>query len=43
MSNTYQFDTIAKTAGSSISGFDNTPSINDTGLVAFVGKVNGTE
>ena len=45
MSNTYKFDTIARTAnsGSGLTSFDNTPSINDFGLVSFVGKLNGTE
>ena len=45
MSNIYKFDTIARTAGSGsgLTSFDTTPSINDFGLVAFVGKINGTE
>ena len=45
MSNTYSFDTIARTSGTAggLTGFDNTPSINDFGLVSFVGKLNGSE
>ena len=44
MSN-YSFDLIAKTndsvaAGGNLTGFGDTTSINDSGLVAFVGKFN---
>lgn len=41
----YKFETIARTAGagSGLTGFDNTPSINDSGLVSFVGNLNGEE
>ncbi|GAB4227578.1 MAG: hypothetical protein Kow0049_07860 [Stanieria sp.] len=47
MSN-YLFDLIAKTgnsvaSGGSLSGFETTPSINDSGLVAFVGKFGSPE
>ena len=45
MANTYKLETIAKTAsgGSGLTSFDNTPSINDFGLVSFVGNSNGEE
>ena len=41
MSN-YSFDLIADTSGA-ISGFENTTSINDSGLVATIGQFNSIE
>lgn len=45
MANTYKLETIARTAssGSGLTSFDTTPSINDFGLVSFVGNLNGEE
>ena len=42
MANIYRLETIAKTENG-LTSFDNTPSINDDGLIAFVGKIDGTE
>ncbi len=42
MSNNYSFDLIADTSGA-ISGFENTTSINDSGLVAAIGQFDSIE
>ena len=38
----YKFDIIASSENG-LTGFDNTPSINDSGLISFVGNLNGEE
>ena len=42
MSKNYSFDLIADTSGT-ISGFENTTSINDSGLVAAIGQFDSIE